>query len=292
MRAFLATAVAIATLSGGPAASAQPALDDLIDRAGRYVLSYERAFWLLAMDEEYVQWLERPTNPGSNLSRNNPGGGMVAGRQESHRVAKADYVLVQAGPGRGWLPFRDVLTMNGSEVQFPDDRLVRLLRSSSPEAFDLATEVHEASRKHDVGNVARTINIPMLGMMLLHPDVRERFAFKHEGDESIGGREVERIGYRETARPTLIKTTRGRDLALTGRMWIESSTGVVVKTEMIAADPVVRAQVSVTFRRDGELALWVPEKMEEYYKAYVAFDDIYATSTFSTPRVFQAGAKD
>jgi hypothetical protein len=152
--------------------------------------------------------------------------------------------------------------------------------------------VHEASRKHYVGNVARTINIPMLGMMLLHPDVRERFAFKHEGDESIGGREVERIGYRETARPTLIKTTRGRDLALTGRMWIESSTGVIVKTEMIAADPVVRAQVSVTFRRDGELALWVPEKMEEYYKASVAFDDIYATSTFSTPRVFQAGAKD
>jgi hypothetical protein len=121
-------------------------------------------------------------------------------------------VLVQAGPGRGWLPFRDVLTMNGSEVQFPDDRLVRLLRSSSPEAFDLATEVHEASRKHDVGNVARTINIPMLGMMLLHPDVRERFAFKHEGDESIGGEEVERIGYRETA-THLIKTTRGRDLA-------------------------------------------------------------------------------
>jgi hypothetical protein len=32
--------------------------------------------------------------------------------------------------------------------------------------------------------------------------------------------------------------------------------------------------------------------MEEYYKANVAFDDIYATSTFTTPRVFQAGARD
>jgi hypothetical protein len=288
MRAFLAAAVATATLASGLSASAQPALDDLIDRAGRYVVGYESAFWLLAMDEAYVQWLERPTNPGSNLSRSNPGGGMVAGRQESRRVAKADYALVQAGPGRGWLPFRDVLTLNGSEVTFAEDRLVRLLRSGTADAFDRATELHEASRKHDVGNVTRTINIPMLGMMLLHPDVRERFTFKHEGDESIGGREVERIGYRETARPTLIKTTRGRDLALTGRMWIESSTGVVVKTEMIAADPVVRAQVTVTFRRDGELALWVPERMEEYYKASLAFDDIYATSTFTTPRVFQA----
>jgi hypothetical protein len=292
MRALLVATVAITTLAGGRPLSAQPALDDLIDRAGRYVVGYESAFWVLAMDEEYVQWLERPTNPGSNLSRNNPGGGMVAGRQESRRVAKADYVLVQAGPGRGWLPFRDVLTMNGSEIHPSDDGLVRLFRSGNPDAFDLATEVHEASRKHDIGNVTRTINIPMLGMMLLHPDVRERFTFKHEGDESIGGREVERIGYRETTRPTLIKTTRGRDLALTGRMWIESSTGVVVKTEMIAADPVVRAQVTVTFRRDGELAIWVPEKMEEYYKASVAFDDIYATSTFTTARVFQAGGRD
>lgn len=294
MRAILVTAaaIAIATPAGGLPAAAQPALDDLIDRAGRYVVGYESAFWVLAMDEEYVQWLERPTNPGSNLSRNNPGGGMVAGRQESRRVAKADYLLVQAGPGRGWLPFRDVLTMNGGEVNFSEDRLVRLFRSGNPDAFDLATELHEASRKHDIGNVTRTINIPMLGMMLLHPEVRERFTFKHEGDESMGGREVERIGYRETTRPTLIKTTRGRDLALTGRMWIESSTGVVVRTEMIAADPVVRAQVTVTFRRDGELAMWVPEKMEEYYKASVAFDDIYSTSIFTTPRVFQAGDRD
>jgi len=291
MRALLVAAVAITTLAGGRPISAQPALDDLIDRASRYVSGYERAFWLLAMDEEYVQWLERPTNPGSNISRTNPGGGMVAGRQESRRIAKADYVLVQAGPGRGWLPFRDILTLNGSEVTFAEDRLVRLLRTGTADAFDLATEMHEASRKHDVGNVTRTINIPMLGMMLLHPDVRERFTFKHEGDESIGGREVERLGYRETTRPTLIRTTRGRDLGLTGRMWVESSTGVIVKTEMIAADPVVRAQVTVTFRRDGELGLWVPEKMEEYYKASIAFDDIYSVSTFTTPRVFQSGSR-
>ena len=132
----------------------------------------------------------------------------------------------------------------------------------------------------------------MLGMMLLHPRVQERFTFKHEGDESIAGRYVERLSYRETVRPTLIKTTRGKDLALTGRMWIEPTTGVIVKTEMTAADPVVRAMVTVTFRRDGELGLWVPEKMEEYYKANLALDDIFAVSTFSTPRAFQASGQN
>jgi hypothetical protein len=264
-------------------------LGDLLDRASRYVQGYESNFAVLALDEEYVQWLERPTNPGSNLSRTNPGGGMVAPHHDSRQVVKADYVLVQAGAGRGWLPFRDVLSVNGKEITFAEDRLLRLFKSGAPDAFDVATELNTASRKHDIGNVTRTINIPMLGMMLLHPTVRERFTFRHEADESLQGRYVERVSYKETTRPTLIKTTRGKDLALTGRMWIEPTTGVVVKTEMIAADPVVRAQVTVTFKRDGQIAIWVPERMEEYYKANLAIDDIFSISTFTTPRILQAG---
>lgn len=291
MKPTLTVALLVLVASTAPSAR-QPAMGDLLDRAARYVVGYESSFSVLAMDEEYVQWLERPVNPGSNISRANPGGGIVAPRHDSRQLARADYVLVQAGPGRGWLPFRDILMLNGTEISFAQDRLVRMFRSGSADAFDLAAELNEASRKHDIGNVKRTINIPMLGMMLLHPSVRERFSFKHEGDESLQGRYVERVSYREIVRPTLIKTTRGKDLALTGRMWIEPTTGIVVKTEMIAADPIVRAQVTVTFRRDGEAGIWVPDKMEEYYKANIALDDIFSVSTFSAPRIIQAGARN
>lgn len=291
MRAVLLVVTAVWIVAGGPAVHTQTATADLLDRAGRYVLGYESSFSILALDEEWIQWLERPVNPGTNLSRTNPGGGMVAPRHDSRRVIKSDYVLVQAGPGRGWLPFRDVLTLNGTEVQFAEDRLMRLFRSGNPDAFDLATQVHERSRQQDLGNVTRTINIPMLGVMLVHPQVRERFSFKHDGDESLAGRYVERLSFRETARPTLIKTTRAKDLALTGRMWIEPTTGVVLKTETIAADPVIRAQVTVTFRRDGELGIWVPERMEEYYKANVALDDIFSTSSFTAPRVLHSAGR-
>jgi len=275
-------------LCGGLSASSQQALDDLLERAGRYTVGYESSFWLLAMDEESLQWLERPNNPGTNLTRANPGGGMVAGGRLQRRTVKSEYLLVQLGPGRGWLPFRDPFDVDARETRSQDDRLVRLFRGASPDAFTLASEIHQGSRRHDIGNVSRTINIPTLGMMLLHPDVRERFRFAHEADESIAGREVERVSFSETARPTLVKTTRGRDLALTGRMWIESSTGVVVKTETTAADPAVRATVTVTYRRDGELGMWVPERMEEYYKASLALDDIFVVSTYSVPRVFYA----
>ena len=71
---------------------------------------------------------------------------------------------------------------------------------------------------------------------------------------------------------------------MTGVIWIDPFNGTVMKTELNAADPIVRSQVVVTFRRDDALDLLVPEKMEEYYKAYSAVDDILATATYTNVR--------
>ncbi len=51
----------------------------VLSSAMRYTMNYEQRFALLAADEHYVQELQRPPNPGSNLSRSNPGGGMQGG---------------------------------------------------------------------------------------------------------------------------------------------------------------------------------------------------------------------
>ena len=98
----------------------------------------------------------------------------------------------------------------------------------------------------------------------------------------MNDRALRKTIYREAARPTLIKTTRGRDLALTGTIWIEPFSGAVVKADMTAADPVVRAQITVTFRRDEGIDLWVPEKMEEYYRALSG--DVLATASYTNVR--------
>ncbi len=288
MKTVLVVVGVVVVLTGAPVPAAQSLATAVIAEATRYVIEYEKRFWILALDEDFEQWLERPNNPGTNLSRNNPGGGIVGGGQKDRRRVQADFALVQAGEGRGWVPFRDIRMVDGHETRHDDDRLVRLLQSRSPEAFDVAGEIHEVSKRQEIGNVARTINIPLLGMMFLHPEVNERFRFDREGSETLGGRLVDRFSYREIARPTLIKTTRGRDLGLTGRLWIEPSTGVVVKTEMTAADPIVRATVTVTFRHDPDVGFWVPVVMEEYYKAARALDDIFAVSRFTNPRVFRA----
>ena len=260
----------------------------ILSSAMRYVMNYEQQFALLVSEEHYVQELQRPPNPGDNLSRSNPGGGMRAGGAMNVQTIKSDFVLVQLGmDGEGWMAFRDAFEVKGKKLRNRDERLLKLFLDNDKNAFDKAARFNEASTKLHLGNVARTINIPTLGMMLLHPRVNERFEFTDGGEETIAGRVLRKAVYREAARPTLIKTTRGRDLALTGTIWIDPFTGTVVKTEMNAADPAVRCQVSVTFRREEGLDMWVPDKMEEYYKAALAVDDILATATYTNVRKYR-----
>ena len=257
----------------------------VLSSAMRYTMDYEQRFALLAADELYEQELLRPPNPGSNLSRSNPGGGMQGGGPIATQTIKSDFLLVQlGGDGEGWMPFRDAYEVKGRKLRERDDRLLKLFMTNDKNRFEKGAQLSTATHKFNLGNVARTINIPTLGMMFLHPRVNERFEFTDGGEETVSGRILRKALYKEVARPTLIKTTRGRDLALTGSLWIDPFTGAVVKSELNAADPSVRCQVTVTFRRDEALDLWVPEKMAEYYKAYSGLDDILATATYTNVR--------
>lgn len=293
MRTMMLT-VALAASIGVAAAKTQvgsqpgSGFHTILSSAMRYVMNYEQQFALLLSEEHYVQELQRPPNPGDNLSRSNPGGGMRAGGAMNVQSFRSDFLLVQLGmDGEGWMPFRDAFEVKGKKLRERDDRLLKLFLENDKGAFDKAARFNEASSRHHLGNVARTINIPTLGMMLLHPRVNERFEFTDGGEETINGRLLRKALYREAARPTLIKTTRGRDLALTGTIWIDPFSGAVVRTEMNAADPAVRCQVVVSFRRDETLEMWVPEKMEEYYKAALAVDDILATATYTNVRKYR-----
>ena len=284
----LALSFGVATSHGQIGNQPGSGFHTVLSSAMRYVMNYEQQFALLVSEEHYLQELQRPPNPGDNLSRSNPGGGMRAGGAMNIQTIKSDFVLVQLGmDGEGWMPFRDAFEVKGKKLRNREDRLLKLFLDNDKNAFDKAARLNEASTKHHLGNVARTINIPTLGMMLLHPRVNERFEFTDGGEESIAGRVLRKALYREVARPTLIKTTRGRDLALTGTIWIDPFTGTVVKSEMNAADPAVRCQVTVTFRRDDALEMWVPDRMEEYYKAALAVDDILATATYTNVRKYR-----
>lgn len=281
-----ALAIGLVAAAHALAARTPQSLNEILARATTYVSSYEGAFSLLVSEETYVQEIQRPPSAGTNLSRNNPGGGMQGGGVQKRQVLRSDYLLVQLGAGAGWMPFRDVFEVNAAKVKDREDRLVKLFLSGDETRFDQADRIMAESTRHNLGNVTRTINIPTLAMMFLHPKVRERFRFDADGEESIDGRVARRVKFRESARPTLMRTTRGSDLILEGQLWIEPETGAIVRTFMSAADPAVRANVKVTFRRDDTLQIWVPAQMEEFYKAAQSQDEIHATATYANVRRF------
>jgi hypothetical protein len=284
----LAAALA-ATASFVSAQEAEPRLDDVVARASAYVRDYEDRFSLLVADEHYVQEIRRPDNNpvAGNLSRSNPGGGFASnGGVRKRLVMKSDYLLVQLGPGAGWMPFRDTYEVNGKKVGDRDDRLARLFLEPSETSLDVASRLTADSTRHNLGSMTRTVNIPTLALMFLHPDVRERFTFTKDGVDTLGGRPAWRLEFSEHQHPTLIKTTRGRDLPATGRLWVDPSTGVVMKTQMIAADPLVRAMITTTYQRDATLDMWVPATMEDYYKADSEVDEVTGTATYGRFRKF------
>jgi hypothetical protein len=190
------------------------------------------------------------------------------------------------------MPFRDVFEVNATKVRDREDRLAKLFLSNDASRFDLADRIMAESTRHNVGSVTRTINIPTLAMMFLHPRVRERFAFTIEREASASAGNAVRMAYRETARPTLIKTTRGRDLPLDGHLWIDPATGTVTRTVLNAADPAVRVSITVTFRQDPDAQLWVPALMEEFYKEQNSANEIFATATYSNVRKFQVNTNE
>lgn len=275
----------------GATLAAQPLdLDAAIARATQYVADYEKKFSVLAAQEEYVQEIRwQSVSSGGNLSRSNPGGGFNnTDPVQKRQVLRSDFLLVALKGG--WMPFRDVFEVNGRYVHESEDRLARLFTRPTATSFEQAAEIMRESTKYNIGSVTRTINIPTLAMLFLHPDIVKRFEFKREAEEQVLGRSAWVVGYRETGRPSLIKTSRGRDLPLAGRLWIEPATGIVLKTYLVAADPEVRAQVTVEMKEDEDIELWVPALMEEYYKDARESRDIFGRATYDLYRRFPPGS--
>jgi hypothetical protein len=76
------------------------------------------------------------------------------------------------------------------------------------------------------------------------------------------------IECRERNEDTIIRTTRHRDLPVSGRFWIEPATGRVLMAEVIADTQEVQARIAVSFQSEPLLGLLVPIEMSERYTAH------------------------
>jgi hypothetical protein len=267
-----AAALAVLTPLAG---QAQVGNHDLVARVGAYVSRFYRSFGSVVAEERYEQAVRRA--PGSSTTS--------VRRGDNAPVATtlvSDFLLVQV-PGEGWMPFRDVFERDGQQVRDREERLAKIFLSGSRESLDQARAIMNESARYNIGNVQRNINMPTLAMVFLTDDQRPHFSFKIGKSEDDGVV----IEYRETARPTFVRTANDRDIPVNGRIWVDEQDGTIHKTELHALDTNVEAHITVTYTPDPGLGVWVPSRMDERYRAGRDSTEVRGTATYSKFRRFQ-----
>ncbi len=247
--------VVMLVAAGVSEAQSVPSVDAVVDRLGAYLVDYEKRVFELAADEEYDQWIKR---------RSGYGGATV-----QKRKLRSTYFLVRLPDGHAWYGFRDVASVDGRTVAAASRQMERLLGERTLTAYEEALALTRASAKYNIGDVYRTINIPLQTLELMHPQYRNRFDFTVAGRERVRGQDTAVVRFTERAAPSLISDGFGGNLLASGRIWVEPGSGAVWRTELgfsgFSAPYLKDAQIRVEYQRDQRLQVLVPIEMEETY---------------------------
>jgi hypothetical protein len=266
-----------------PASAQEPALGDVLARAGAYVLEFQRQLSGIVAEEQYVQDVRYPVAS----TRFNP-------QSPKHRELKSDLLLVKPVGGDRWLQFRDVFEVDGSAVRDRNERLMQLFVAPSASSASQTDRIIEESSRYNIGNLQRTVNVPVLALVVLDPKHQGRFTFKRS-DRRTPLLEHSRpkpadvwvVEYQEVQKQTMIRTTNGRDLSARGRFWIEPATGHVLASELMAEDLSIRGTIDVDYEIEPSIGLLVPSVMRERYDIRRDGSRVDGEAVYSRFRQFQ-----
>lgn len=251
------TFVAERPLAGPAKPPGQSTIDALLARVAAYADRYFEVLSNLTADEHYVQNLAgvRPmlaTRPPTSFDRS--GGAQVAQRRE----LRSDIVLIRIGPPFEWRVYRDVFEVDGRPVRDRTDRLERLLLEPAESARAQADRIAEEGARFNIGNFGRVLNEPGLPLLFLQTALQPRFVFTLADQD---GADV--LEYAERVRPTLFWHNRTIENPSSGRVWIDTTTGEVTRTEHRLSPSDFRASFTTSFRRDERHGVSLPTEMRE-----------------------------
>jgi VWFA-related protein len=253
--------------------TADASLVPILERAARYVVGYEESFRNVVAEETYSQLVFVGTPLVARLMPAIPsvpglGPGALLDQSYRKRRTRADLVFVRLAGDVPWSLFRDVFEVDGRKVRDRERRLEMLFQHPSPSALTQARRIVEESQRYNIGGAARTINVPTMPLVFLHPQNQSRFSFAKGGERWISGVAALEIRFEEVARPTVVTTSSGDSLPAHGSFWIDSSRGVVLRSEVVFRfEPsLADASVETDYKLQPALRLWVPVEMKERYR--------------------------
>jgi hypothetical protein len=287
LRTMVVTGGVAAALVAHTAAQPPPALEAVLIRAGVYVLDLQQQLAGIVAEEHYVQDVRPSGVPGFTARSGLP--------SERHRELKSDLLLVRPVGADRWVQFRDVFEVDGRPIRDRNQRLMKLFVTPSSATANQAEQIANESSRYNIGNLQRTVNLPVLALAILEPRGQPRFVFKRieKGGQApvrsaaAAAKSVWVIGYREVESQTMIRTTNFRDMPARGRFWIDPDTGQVLASELIAEDPSLTGVITVGYEREPTLNLMVPIQMKERYDLRRGPSPVTGEANYGSFRQFQ-----
>ena len=267
--AVFASLVSSALVLAAPQPPARPDLVAVLDRAGWYLDYFVDEFENVVAEENYIQDSSQllPT-----ISPASGGRGAIAPPPSAsemlrarHRDLRSDFLLVKSPDTQALVPFRDVIQVDGIMVRDREARLAKLFLTDTAGAMGRAERIREEGARYNLGNMRSTLGNPVLALGVLQQTYQSRFRFTLAKEDRGFGPGVAVVDYRETGSPAMIHGEAGVDLPAHGRLWIDSATGRVLKTELQVEQPQVRAIVTTTFQAEEKSGIAVPLEMREQY---------------------------
>ena len=276
-----------AALVAHAAAQPLPALETVLGRAGAYVLGLQQQLAGIVAEEDYVQDVRASSVLGPTTRSGLPG--------VRHRELKSDLLLVRPVGADRWVQFRDVFEVDGRPVRDRNQRLMKLFVTPSSATANQAEQIANESSRYNIGNLLRTVNLPVLALAILEPRQQSRFVFKRIGkggdapvrSAAAAATTVWVIGYREVEGQTMIRTTNFRDMPARGRFWIEPDSGQVLASELIAQDLSLTGVITVGYEREPALNVMVPIQMKERYDLRRGPSPVTGEANYRSFRQFQ-----
>jgi hypothetical protein len=243
----------LAVVTTAAVVAQDPTLPDVMRRVHEYVTIYEDHVLsgMVAQEIYHQQVLD--------------GAGSI--REERRLVS--EYVILQLPPDEAWYGFRNVIEVDGKPQPERLHRLEEIFASTRPDPVGQAMQLAGESAKFNVGAVYRTVNLPTFVLSFLRPANRKRLTFDSAGREEIDGTPTWIVSYRETKESSFVSTPTGKDLKVTGRFWVDPSTGRVMRTELnIGPERGTpwKGQIVVSYQYDQQSDAWLPATMREVYE--------------------------
>ena len=162
---------------------------------GWYVQDFIEKFSNVVSEETYIQDSSVPMQSAALIGR--------AGSAARNRILKSDFLLVSVSSAQDWIPFRDVFEVDAQPIRDREQRLARLFLKPSENSLEQAYRIQDESARYNLGNMRRTINNPVLAMVVVQAEFQNRFRYSLGKMDPKVGPGVWIVDYHEEARPAI-----------------------------------------------------------------------------------------